>query len=469
MDKRPRILLIKSIPNDPSWKQITHPLGIMSIAAYLRKNYRYEIKIEDLRLRSNDRFGYLESLIRTYAPDIVGVSALTHETAAIPGIAECVKRVNANIKVILGGPHATAYPQKAIHIPGIDYVVVGEGEIPAGILIERLLYQTDVSDIKGIVFKTGDRIVSNGRGDFVNDLNELPIPAYDLIKIDEYGRYPSMSRTGMKNYMSIFSSRGCPFQCVYCHNIFGKVFRCRSAENLFNEIKYLYDNYGIRNFEILDDIFNLDAKRMLDFCECVIGSGMKLNFAFPNGLRSDLLDSRQLEKLREAGTDFIGFAVESGSPRIQKLIKKNIRLDKIKENIEIAHSIGIHTHGFFMMGFPGETIEEMKMTVNFMLSSKLHTCGLFVVMPFEGTELGNMSRERGSMPVSDFTMSYYTKDFVNLTDVPSDKINRLRRSALLRFYLNPFRLYWLIKGFPNKRELGRLCFLFLRRLWWHAQ
>jgi radical SAM superfamily enzyme YgiQ (UPF0313 family) len=464
----PRVLLIKSPLNDPAWKQISHPIGLMSIAAYLRKKYRYEVKIEDIRINGNSRLD-LESSIRSYAPDVVGISALTHESDAVPWIAECVKRVNANIPVLLGGPHPTAYPERTAIIPGIDYLVIGEGEIAAGQLIERVLNRQDISDIKGIVYKQDNRIVSTGRANFIEDLDQLPMPAYDLIPVRAYGNFSSMSRTGLGNYMCLFSSRGCPYRCIYCHNIFGKVFRSRSAENLFNEVKHLYDTYKIRDFEILDDVFNLDRKRMIDFCDRIINSGMKVTFAFPNGLRGDILDEQQLLKLRQAGTVFIGFAVESGSPRMQKLIKKNIQLDKIKNNIEIARSLRIHAHGFFMMGFPGETLEEMKMTMDFMLSSKLHTCALFVVMPWEGTELGEITKKMGSVPVSEFSMSYYTKEFINLTEVPSDEVNRIRRRALLKFYLNPSRLFALVRDFPNKRALVKLSILFFRRLWWRPQ
>jgi len=439
----------------------------MSIAAYLRRNYPYEVKIEDIRVSGNGRFD-LESAIRVYAPDVVGISALTHESDAVPWIAECVKRVNANTPVLLGGPHATAYPEKAVQIPGVDYLVVGEGEISAGQLIERLLNQRDVSDIKGIVYKKENRIFSTGRGNFIEDLNDLPMPAYDLIPIQAYGNFARMSRTGSGNYMCIFSSRGCPYHCINCHNIFGKVFRCRSAENLFNEIKHLYDTYRIRDFEIMDDIFNLDRERLIDFCDRIINSGMKVTFAFPNGLRGDILDELQLFKLRQAGTVFIAFAIETGSPRLQKLIKKNIQLDKIKQNIEIAHSLRIHTHGFFMIGFPGETREEMKMTVDFMVSSKLHTFAMFAVMPFENTELAAIAKEMGHLPVSDFSMNYHSKEFLNLTDVPSRKMNRIRRQALLRFYLDPSRLFAIARDFPHKRAFGKLCMVFFRRLWWHT-
>jgi hypothetical protein len=122
---------------------------------------------------------------------------------------------------------------------------------------------------------------------------------------------------------------------------------------------------------------------------------------------------------------------------MQKLIKKNIQLEKIKKNFEIAHALKIHSHGFFMIGFPGESLEEMKMTVRFMVSSNLHTIALFVVMPFEGTELGKLVREMGKAPVSDFSMSYHSENFINLTDVPAKQINRIRLQALMKFYLNP--------------------------------
>jgi radical SAM superfamily enzyme YgiQ (UPF0313 family) len=462
-----RVLLIKSCPNDPTSRQVNHPLGLMSIAAYLREKYHYDVKIEDIRVTRKDRFG-LESAIRLYAPDIVGISALTFESVAIPWITEIVKRVSANAPVIIGGPHATAYPERVLEIPGIDYAVVGEGEVVAGQLIERLLDHGDISEIKGIVYKRGNQIIMTGRGDFIEDINDLPMPAYDLIPIETYGKFDRMSRAGKGKFMCIFSSRGCPYHCIYCHKIFGKVFRGRTAENLFKEFKYLYDTYGIRDFEVLDDIFNFDKERLLDFCDRIINSGMKIKLTFPNGLRGDLLDRQQLSKLREAGTTFIAFAIETGSPRLQKLIRKNIQLDKIKKNIEIAHSLKIHPHGFFMIGFPGETLEEMKMTVDFIFSSKLHSIGLFVVMPFEGTELSAITRKMGKVPVSNFCMGYHTKEFVNLTEVPSKEVNRIRVWTLLRFYLNPFRMFVFVRDFPSKRSLARLVLVLFRRLQWRS-
>ena len=465
--RRPRILFIKSRANDPTWKQLSHPLGVMYLAAYLRSKFGYEIKIVDTRLTKIDRDG-LTAVIREFAPDIVGISALTFESKAIEWIAACAKQVNPQVPVLLGGPHATAYCDKAIETPNIDYLVLGEGELTAGRLIESLLANRDVSEIKGLVFKRGGETIKTGRAEFIEDLNQLPLPAYDLIPIKPYRNFERFSRSGSGVYMGVFSSRGCPYRCIYCHNIFGKAFRAKSAETFFAEIKYLHDTYQIREFEIFDDIFNLDRERLLKFCDLIIQSGMRVSFAFPNGVRGDLLDEEQLRKLQAAGTIYISFAIESGSPRIQKLIHKNLKLDVVRRNIEIAHSLRIHTHGFFMIGFPGETREEIQMTMDLLFSSRLHSFNIFAVMPFEGTELGNMVREMGREPVSDFSLSYLTEKFVNLTAVSDEEINRVRRQALVKFFIDPARIFYLVRDTPDKRMLYKLPYLFFRRLHWRS-
>lgn len=462
-----RILLVKGFFNDPSNRQMSHPLGIMYVAACLRRDYGYEVNIIDMRV---SRYSYqqLEQEIRNFSPHFLGISAQTSETISTEKIASCTKKVDSEIVVILGGPHATAYREKALDSSNIDYVVVGEGEIVTGKLINLLMSGEEVCDLPGLIFRCNGQLINTGRAEAYTSLDDMPFPAYDLITIRKYKNFDRFSRAGSGDYMSIFSSRACPYRCIYCHNIFGKKFRARSAENLYREIKYLHDTYNIREFEILDDIFNLDRSRVLEFCDRIIDSGIKVTLAFPNGLRGDLLNEIQLIKLKNAGTIFIALAIESASPRMQKLIRKNMDIEKVRRSIEIARSLRIHSHGFFMMGFPGETLEEMKMTVDFILSSKLHSFNLFMATPYENTDLGNMARQMGRHTVSDFSQDYFTKEFVNLTDLPDNVINRLRRIALIRFYMNPLRIYGILRDFPGDRSLLRLSSLFLRRIFWKS-
>jgi len=459
----PRVMLVKGYFNDPSSRQICHPLGLMYLAAVLRESYGCQVRIIDMRI-GDYSYERLEEEMRSFAPAFVGISALTAETVSMARIAACAKKLDPDIAVLLGGPHATAYSERAVESPDIDYVVAGEGEIVIGQLIQRLVAGESVRDLPGLVFRRDGSLVNNGRAESYDDLDELPRPAYDLVPIREYKEFYRPSRTGTRDYMRLFSSRACPYRCVYCHNIFGKKFRARSAANLFDEVRHLHETYEIREFEILDDIFNLDRNRLLEFCDMVIRSGLDLTFAFPNGLRCDRLDEEQLRKLRDAGTIYIAFAVETASPRLQKLIKKNINLDRIRENIEIARSLGIHTNGFFMLGFPTETLEEMNMTIDFILTSKLHTFNLFTVQAFEGTELGRMAKDLGRDVVTDFAQDYFTRSFHNLTDVPVETINRLRRKALFRFYGNPWRIYTLLRDFPGDMGPLTLARLFGRRL-----
>jgi radical SAM superfamily enzyme YgiQ (UPF0313 family) len=268
--------------------------------------------------------------------------------------------------------------------------------------------------------------------------------------------------------MSIFTSRACPYRCIYCHNIFGKSFRARSPQSVVAEMKHLHETYGIRSFEILDDVFNLDRKRVLGICDRIARSGLGITLAFPNGLRGDLLDAEQLEALKRAGTIYIALAIESATDRIQKLIRKRMDLESVGRAIEIARSLHIHTHGFFMIGFPGETLEEMEATVDFLVSSDLHTFNLFMATPYEGTELGEMARRMGREVVSDFSLDYYSERFVNMTEVPAAAINGLRRRALVRFYIDPVRVYRILHDFPGDKSPLRMVRLFLRRYGWKA-
>ncbi len=460
-----RVLLVKGFFNEPGITQMGHPLGIMSIAAVLRRDFGYDVRILDMRLEGRD-YDRLEESIRELSPHFVGISGQSSESVSLAEIAASAKKVDPKTVVVIGGPHSTAYGETLVANPNIDYAVAGEGEIIVGKLIERLTAGRDASDLPGLKYLRDGELVDTGRADHYDDLDRLPMPAYDLVPVFEYKQYDRFSRTGRGDYMTIFSSRACPYNCIYCHDIFGKKLRARSAESLFGELEHLYSKYGIREFEIVDDVFNIRRGRVLEFCDRIIESGMRISIAFPNGLRGDLLDREVLEKLERAGTRYISFAVETASPRMQKLIRKNLDLEKVERNISIARSLRIHSHGFFMIGLPGETLEEMSSTVDFILSSELHTFNLFTATPYRGTRMGEMAEEMGRSVVTDFNQDYYSKGFVNMTDVPAEEINRLRRKALVGFYAKPSRMIGILRDFPGEIGPLKLFRIFVRRMLW---
>jgi radical SAM superfamily enzyme YgiQ (UPF0313 family) len=244
----------------------------------------------------------------------------------------------------------------------------------------------------------------------------------------------------------ISTSRGCPYQCAYCHNLFGKRIRYHSVENVIEQLRTLKEKYGVEEIEVIDDIFNLDLERAKTIFRRVIEEKLNLKFSFPNGLRSDRMDEEFLDIMKQGGAYRLVFAIESGSPRIQKLIKKHVKLEIAAKNIELAARRGFSLGGFFMLGFPSETEEEVMNTINFALKSKLATATFFVVTPFPGTDLHKMATELGYNLPQEY--EHYQKVSLNVSEIPSEKLEKLRQYALRKFYLNPKRLWLYLRTTP---------------------
>lgn len=434
------VLLLKAEGLTSQNNAVTPPLGLMYLASYLKgKHPSINIKIVDTRV-ANSKQKEFKKLLEDFHPDITGISAVTMEANSMHELAGIVKKTVPDCKVIAGGPHPTSFLEKTLRDTNIDFVVRGEGELTFEELVETIKTGGNIKGVKGIAFRENGEFINTEQREYISDLDSIPFPAWDMVDIDVYSRYTSMSTRGRRRYMVIFTSRSCPYRCIYCHNMFGKGFRARSPENVIEEIDILYSKYEIRELEIIDDIFNLNVNRAERICDLIIERGYDLKIAFPNGLRSDRLDRRLLEKLRKSGTVFISFAVESASQRIQKLIKKNLNLEKVKEAINTAVELGIFSNGFFMLGFPTETEEEIKETIRFALESNLHTAYFFIVTPFESTELYEMCREMLKKEINFIDYSY-CRSYFNLSEVPDKKLVRIQRIAYLRFYFSPSRIF----------------------------
>jgi radical SAM superfamily enzyme YgiQ (UPF0313 family) len=460
------ILLIRT--TGPSVIPLTvPPMGLMYLVSTLRKwsNNNWEIKILDERFPEIGFRGIKEEIIK-FKPDIIGLSTLTYESVHMHKIAEMIKDLIRDCKVILGGPHATVFYKNILKDKNIDYVVIGEGEHTFRELVDSLREGKNPNDIKGIAFINEGRLILNEPQEYISNLDDIPFPAWDLIDIKAYSRSKNMNLfLSEKYYMPIFTSRACPFRCIYCHQIFGKGFKARSPENVISEILTLYNNHGVREFHIYDDIFNFDKRRAKRICDLIIENKIKIKIAFPNGLRGDIMDRELIYKLKKAGTYRITYAIETASPRLQKMLKKNINLRKIKEVIAQTDRAKIMTHGFFMLGFPTETKEEMLQTIRFAKKSKLISASFFQVVPFPGTELYDIAKryypklEERTGVYEYFSRESYYKDVTRISLVKVQKIAyrqfhfnlyRILRSSILipkKMIFNPVLFYRLMRQF----------------------
>lgn len=440
-----KVLLIKSAYRRLHNKGVTPPLGIMYLASYLREKEKgVKLKIIDTRVEKVD----IGKAVSEFCPDVVGISAITVESPKMHQIAEEVKKVSEKIPVIVGGPHPTSYPEEVMEDKNIDYLVIREGEKTFVNLLRTLAEGKKPDGVKGIYFRENGSIKFTGEPEFIENLDELPFPAWDLVKPELYFNSYRFTPIGFRTrYVSIITSRACPYQCIYCHNIFGKKFRMRSPENVIEEIEELKRRFEVNEVEIVDDIFNLYEDRVISIFEGIIRRNINLKFSFPNGLRSDRLSDETLEIMRKGGTIYISFAIESGSPRIQKLIKKNLNLEKARRAIEKSVKLGIFSNGFFMLGFPGETEEDMKMTVDFAISSPLHSAMFFVVIPHRGTELYSMAKD--TLPEEDIEKYDY---FRRWKYMKNSSFKRIYTNAYIKFYTNPSRLIRIWKDYPYSRK-----------------
>jgi radical SAM superfamily enzyme YgiQ (UPF0313 family) len=230
----------------------------------------------------------------------------------------------------------------------------------------------------------------------ISDLDALPFPDYDPVDEARYANYLTYGYNKRRQGV-LYTSRGCPYDCTFCHDVFGKRYRCRSPENIHEEVQRLHAR-GIRDFYVVDDIFNIDKKRAMRFFKLMSSDrtlkGSKLYFV--NGLRGDLVDPEFVDAAVEAGTVWLAYAVETASPRLQKVIRKNLELDRTKDAIEYSWSKGVVVNYWGLLGIEGETIEEAHQTIDFMRDLPPSVIPmLFSLKAYPGTEAYEASKSKG--------------------------------------------------------------------------
>jgi radical SAM superfamily enzyme YgiQ (UPF0313 family) len=458
-----RVLLAK--PDLSFGIEISPPLGLCYLAAAAREA-GHEPRILDLRIPGQGEDAF-DRALRDGRPDVVGFSAFSYEADAARRLARRVRDALPAAKVLVGGPLASADPELALAEGAVDVAVLGEGERTLVELLARFADGRGAAGVPGTAVRDGGVTVTP-IVEYVDDLDALPLPAWDLIDVEAYFRVP---RQGFlykhRNYFPVFSSRGCPFRCIYCHNVFGKKFRPRSAESVLGEIEILVRRHGVREIHFIDDIFNFRKERAEAILQGILDRGFRLALSYPNGIRGDLLDEPFIDLMKRAGTYKVSVAIESGTERMQRLMRKNLKFGAAREAIRHLVRRRILTHAFFMAGFPTETREEARATAAFARTIDAHSASFFIVNPFQGTELAAMAAAKGRRDASALGASNYFDPRVadlGISEVPPDELRAIVRRATRDFYLTrPARLWRIARDVPRKRQLLFLAVLVLMR------
>ena len=332
------ILLINP-PDKHGFHSSNSNLGFGYIASVLKKR-GYSCDIINLESVSKKN---IMDLINKKNPRVIGIRCLTNERSDVYTITEIIKNINKEIKIVVGGPHATVlYNQMLNHFP-IDYIVLGEGEITFLELISAIHNNQDIWKIKGIAYKKKSRIIKNGEQKPISDLDSLPMPYYTISKNPE-------------DTIWISTSRGCAYNCGFCtsKNVWGRSYRSKSVKKIVDEIEYYVNNFNRRYFGFMDDTFTYDKKRAIDICKEIIKRELRILWSV--GTRVDCVDDKTMYWMKKAGCRRIEFGVESGSERIRENMNKNFKNKDVIKAFELVKKFKIETIAYMILGYKGESL-----------------------------------------------------------------------------------------------------------------
>lgn len=433
---------------------IAPPLGLAYLAAYLRQA-GHECQIRD---GIAEPVG-LDDLARIAADfDVVGVTVVT--AYALRAI-EFIQRLKARPKcppVVVGGPHVTAIPESLLHV-GADVAVIGEGEETMRELVDGLAAgggTERLRSIQGIAFLDGKECCVTSRRPKIDPLDRIPLPARDLLPMHRYSS--SIARASAQPSHPLLTSRGCPGVCSFCSKrTFGTQVRYFSTERIVEEFFLLRDRYGARDVAVFDDNFVSHPETVLAVCDRL--RERRFNRTWSVEARADGVDRHVLARLRAAGCTYIAYGIESGSQRVLDAANKRIDKEQIRETIAITKEAGLLIRGYFILGFPGETLAEMEETIRFALELDVDVASFTLLVPFPGTVDYRRAQEGGQ-----FDPEYFRKRIVpefHFLDQPiyvpagmtAEELLRTHRQAYRRYY---FRPRMLLKRFASIRGFGDL-------------
>jgi len=419
--------------SSPAYDRIWPPLSLAYSASFLKKD-GFKVEILDANA---ENIG-LETITRkskNFDKIFVTTSTLDKWQCPEPYIKPVLKlvknlrEVNPNIFVV--GSHGTMRPKELLNLTKARAIIRGEPELT----MLEICKNEKLENIRGITYRKKDKIITNLERPLL-DLNELPLPAFGLLPMEKY-YYEILGY----NFTLLEASRGCPYNCIYCNKVmFGNKCRKKTSNRVMEEIEYVIENFNIKNAYFIDLDFCVNNKLVKQLCDFLIKE--KYDFNWTCQTRFDTVNYELLLKMKKAGCEIIHFGVESGSPKILDLMNKGITVNQMKKGMKMVNKAGIKTVCFFMFGFPSETREDMKMTINFAKELNPNYASFHIAVPYPGTKFYETVSDK--LDIRELFPYFYG----NLQE-----LERIRKTAYRSFYLRP-------KYFITRLEEGEFKLLF---------
>lgn len=458
-----KILLVNPLSSEKRHYTIIPNIGLGYIATAIKGQCEVEILDCVLRGISPEKFS---NYISNKDFDFVGFSVFSRTLGATKNYITVLKELHPHTKVIVGGPHAIFEPEETLNYLNANYAFSGEAEDGLSELLNACRDNKDEKEflkIQNLVWRDkNNKIIINPR--YYVDVNKYPIPAWELIHPELYPVAPNGIFSRARKLAPLIVTRGCPYPCTFCGAgiASGKKLRKRNIDNVIAEVKLLKEKYGVEEIHIMDDNFTLDMDYAKDVCRAIIKENLKMNFACPNGIRLDRIDEELLKLMEKAGFYSFAVGIESGTQRTLDYMKKSITIKEIRDKIELIKNVSnIEITGFFIIGYPNESVGDVEKTIKFAKELKLDKANFFNFTPFPGSEEYYKLKFNKKLNGIDYSKLYIHKIVYSNENISRRKLKWLQIKAHLLFYIRP---HILVKLLREIKTFSQVRILFLRIL-----
>lgn len=449
---------------------IEPPLWAAILAGYLR-NLGYSVILYDAEVENWD---YEQTAKKAIEVDpllvaiVVSGSNPSASTMNMTGAGEIVTLIHdraPDIKMLLCGLHPSALPNQTISEENIDFVCQGEGFYTLPPLIDAIKVDSGNFQIDGLWYKKDHQVVSNPRPPLMKNLDEVPMPAWDLLPMDKYRAHNWHCFGHIEKrqpYAVLYTSLGCPFDCTFCciNSLFGKhMIRYRSLDKVMDELDFLVNNYGIKNIKIIDEMFALNEKRIVALCDMIIERNYDLNmWAYA---RVNTVTKKMLSKMKQAGINWVAYGFESGSKRVINDVTKGYKMEQAEKVVEMTYSQDMHICANFIFGLPEDDFDSMNETLKIMLDFNAEWANIYCAMAYPGSKLYEIAiQKEWSLPESWQGYSQYAYETLPLPT------NYLTGRQVLSFRDYAFQVYYHSPRYLNmiKKKFGQETMLHIIRM-----
>ena len=428
------------------------PYGLLLIGAMLEKA-GHEVALIDREVQFLPDEKVLDRIV-AWRPDAVGLSVFTIGSEEGAALARTIKGRFPDLPVIAGGPHVFVAPELLQQAGCFDYLVKGEGEQTIVELIDALSAGAPVDDVDGLSYQKDGAWTDTAPRSPIKDLDTLPQPAFHLLgDISPY--HPTPFGYRRLPILPLVTSRGCPFECIFCSRLWGRNWRAHSADYVIDLANRCVTDFKVKELWFTEDTFAINRQRVVDICEGLIRTQKNLVWSCMTNIH--VLDEELLALMKRAGCWQIQLGLESGDDQVLKFIKKPIQIGLVREKVNLINKAGIMPRGFFILGHLVDTPETIQRTIDFALSLPLYTAEFHILHLPLGSEARVMAADYGQVNYDLALLTGYTESGLSFVakGLTEAELLKQRRAAHNRFFLRPKQLLRFLADIKTPTDLKR--------------